>query len=728
MQGPANLYEIIDEVLSMYRLGDVASDHKAELEGFRGWNYVAITSVARQATRALVYVYDDSRDPLSRTKRKALRMEFGSRWREESIRKGLVREHQGTVLDSTHPLMRLLNRPHPRQSGGAFRWEQMVQLRLHGCCLVFNRPNVLNTRTVERYVIPMAMVTPIRPGRYRSMPRGGVIIRPQSWTTYSASYDEESFSAIRQFVGVELPAEMLTVIKYPHPFLKGDGASPTNAAAPWIDASNALDDCRDKFYREGPSGKLLLTSDEDDPDKLSEVEDNLSRRLQDDGSPVTFVGKATSVVHKRTADEMQFVEGHDQLRDCVLAAHGVSRSSLGIQDGMTYSSLAASLLGTSMLSIQPDMDLIADEDTITVGREYGDHVSIELEVPAVNDPELEDRRLEADSKLGVMTVGEYRTKRGEPLFGNELDSFVLTANGPVDPRSLVKGSVATSGFAPPVEKAVRIGQLKWKHVIDVDPTLLSEISPQITDIFESSGFRLRPFDEDADEGGSSGLWDWTYGTDAVAFVKSMPSLSGRDDLESRLLEVSKVHKYACVMLTLPEAFGNAVLREAECLDDAAIAEGGRVEDPHVTALYGITGASIDEIVRVVSRLESPLVSFRGVTSFPRGEHGVPLIVAVDSPGLHAINRKLRDSLPHVLTHPKYNPHVTIAYVDDASAMEGACCSITGRSCYLTKAVVSMEDGTKAIVPLRRPSMQDDAPAISEELRSVIVGGSQDSAI
>ncbi|AMV35676.1 Phage portal protein [Pirellula sp. SH-Sr6A] len=728
MHGPANLYEILDEVLSMYRLGDVASDHRAELEGFRGWNYVAITSVARQATRALVYVYDDSKDPLARTQRKALRMEFGARWREESVRKGLVREHQGTVADSTHPLMRLLNRPHPRQSGGAFRWEQMVQLRLHGCCLVFNRPNVLKTRTVERYVIPMAMVTPIRPGRYQSMPRGGVIIRPQSWTTYSASYDEESFSAIRQFVGVELPAEMLTVIKYPHPFLKGDGASPTNAAAPWIDASNALDDCRDKFYREGPNGKLLLTSDEDDPEKLSEVEDNLSRRLSDDGAAVTFVGKATSVVHKRTADEMQFVEGHDQLRDCVLAAHGVSRSSLGIQDGMTYSSLAASLLGTSMLSIQPDMDLIADEDTITLGREYGEHVSIELEVPAVNDPELEDRRLEADSKIGVMTVGEYRTKRGEPTFGNELDGFILTANGPVDPRTLIKASGAASGFIPPVDKAIRIGHRKLKHVIDVDPTLLEEISPQVTDIFESSGFRLRPLDDDNEESGSSGLWDWSYGTDAVAFVKSIPSLSGRDELESKLLEVGRAHKYACVMLKLPEAIEDAVLREAACLNDADLSVGGREDEPHVTALYGITGASVDEIARVVSRLESPLVSFRGVTSFPGGDRGVPLIVAVESPALHAINRKLRDSLPHVLTHPKYNPHVTIAYVNDSSAMDGACSSITGRSCYLTKAIISMEDGTKAVVPLRRPSMQEGAPAVTDELRSVISGNSPSSTI
>lgn len=727
MQGPANLYEILDEVLSMYRLGDVASDHRAELEGFRGWNYVAITSVARQATRALVYVYDDSKDPLARTQRKALRMELGARWREESIRKGLVREHQGVVLDSSHPLVKLLNRPHPRQSGGAFRWEQMVQLRLHGCCLVFNRPNMLQTRTVERYVIPMAMVTPIRPGRYKNMPRGGVIIRPQSWTTYSASYDEESFSAIRQFVGVELPAECLTVIKYPHPFLKGDGASPTNAAAPWIDASNALDDCRDKFYREGPNGKLLLTSEEDDPDKLAELEDNLSRRMSDDGASVTFVGKTTSVVHKRTADEMQFVEGHDQLRDCVLAAHGVSRSSLGIQDGMTYSSLAASLLGTSMLSIQPDMDLIADEDTITLGREYGENVCIELEVPAVNDPELEDRRLEADSKLGVMTVGEYRTKRGEPLFGNEFDSYILTANGPVNPRSLMRPQPVVEQVEPSLEKAIKLSSRQVRHVIDVDPTLLEELAPQITDVFETSGFRLRPLNQDADSESSCGLWDWSYGLDAVAFVKSLPTLSGRDDLEQRLLEDKKPHKWACVMLPLPDELAAAVMRDSEILSDSSIAEGGREDHPHVTVLYGITGVGVDEIVRVVSRLESPLVTFRHVTSFPAGEHGVPLIVKVESAGLNMINRRLRDSLPHVVTHPEYNPHVTIAYVHDASAMEGSHCSISSKSCYLTKAVISMEDGTKAVVPLRRPSIEPDPPSVFDEVRDVFASAVGSSA-
>ncbi|MFM8396744.1 MAG: phage portal protein, partial [Pirellula sp.] len=310
-----NLYDQLEAILSTLQLGDVSSDHRAELEGFRGWNYVAISAVAKQATRSLIYVYDDV-DPSQKAFRKSMRLTHGSQWR-----KAVVREHQGQILDSLHPLVRLLHRPNPYQSGGSFRWEQLQQLRLHGSCIVFNRPNISRTRTVQRYVVPLALITPIKPSIARGMPRGGITIHPSSATVPSEAMLANGWgSGLQQFFGVEIPVEMLTIIKYPHPYLRGDGASPTGAASHWIDAGSMIDASRAKFYAEGPNGKMLISADVDSPSQVQELEERLSRRLAEDGPRVTIIGNGATIATKRTADEMAYDVGHDQMRDAVLAS------------------------------------------------------------------------------------------------------------------------------------------------------------------------------------------------------------------------------------------------------------------------------------------------------------------------------------------------------------------------------------------------------------------------
>jgi 2'-5' RNA ligase len=696
MENRGNIYEQLEAVLSTLQLGDASSDHRAELQGFSGWNYVAITAVARLATRSLVYVYADRGKP-SQIDRKSLRFKYGPEWR-----KALVREHQGQVLEQEHPLVRLLHRPNPHQSGGSFRWEQIQQMRLHGSCLVLNRPNVARTRTVERYVIPMALVTPIRPGSRRSMPRGGLIVNPNAWRAFVGTNagGTDAWSGLQQFVNVEIPAEMLSIVKYPHPYYKGDGSSPTNAAAPWIDTSSVIDTNREKFYREGPSGKMLITSGEEDVRRIADLEDRLSRNLSQDGPRVTVVGNGSAVATKLTADEMDYVGGHDQMRDATLAVHGVSKGMVGLQEGMTYGSLAASILASTMLSVQPDMDLIADEETISIACEYGEGVCIEYEVPAVNDPELEESRLQADSKIGVMTVGEYRQKRGEPLFGTEYDNYILTATGPVDPRSIMKPKATVENPMPAMPDPSLVG--KSERIIAVDPTLLDEIGEDTVRIVESCGYRMVGFDLDL-ESPIDAVWDWNIGPDTGALVKSLPPSQERDQLEQAVGQVEQpVHKYGCVLLPLPDELAQMMIEDAGMIPDEAIAAGGREYEPHITALYGLVGCDVDDVVRIVSKMSSPLVKFGKVNAFPAGDDGAPLFVEIDSPDMHRINKTLRSSLPHVSKYPDYNPHATLAYVNDAESLKGTQCGVTGKSAYLTRAIVSMPGMDKVVVPLRRP--------------------------
>lgn len=50
-------------------------------------------------------------------------------------------------------------------------------MRLHGKCIFFNRSNQAGTRTVHRYIIPMAMIDVVPPKQYHEAPNGGIRVK-----------------------------------------------------------------------------------------------------------------------------------------------------------------------------------------------------------------------------------------------------------------------------------------------------------------------------------------------------------------------------------------------------------------------------------------------------------------------------------------------------------------------------------------------------------------------
>ena len=130
----------VRSALSAGQPGQWSSDHRGEAGKFTGWNYIAIHALASQAMQADVYVYNDAgtdgeRSMAKRLRRKELRKSYGS------LTKAYGADDATTPLPESDYLVRLLARPNPRQSGALFRYEQVMQLRLTGCCLIWNVPN-----------------------------------------------------------------------------------------------------------------------------------------------------------------------------------------------------------------------------------------------------------------------------------------------------------------------------------------------------------------------------------------------------------------------------------------------------------------------------------------------------------------------------------------------------------------------------------------------------------
>lgn len=760
----SSTYAQLSAVLSQLQMGDWATDHKAEVEGWQGWSYVAIHSVMKQVSRSQVRVYDDTDKPEAKEIRKNLRAEHGWNWR-----KSLTREHQGALVDRRHPLIKLLERPNPAQTGASFRAEQVQQLRLHGSAIVFNRPNRLGSRTVERYVVPMSLIEAVPPGYAPNAPRGGIRIRPTSYMdAMSISViSAEGLSPIYQFIDCVIPVEMLSIARYPHPFLRGDGSSPTTAISRWIDTATHIDGVRMKFYGFGPNGQIIIEADGENvtPEQCAEWERDLNRKLGPTGQQVVVVGKGQKIVSQRTAEEMGFTEGHEQMKSGILSAHGVSRSMMGDQDASTYGAVAASLWASTLLSVQPDMDLVADEDTLDLAGDYEGDLSIEYDIPPIEDPDTTDARLAADSKASVMTVGEYRTQRGWELFGDERDDMMLTAQGAVPVKEFIGsgaeeqaggdmgamplqfGQVAPPrinsgqfGFGrslrSPVSKSMAMGTRDFPAPIvglEVEGTILDEssnASPKLKSWCREAISQLRKCGCDvvaltsgdpvaaADTLSSLGLdlpvnpdsavsyvWDVVADglTDTLADGLQRVADALPDGPEARLLRLSSPtqYKYGCVLCPLPEAAAAAVRGFAESIPLEHLGADGVEMEPHVTVLYGLVDAQAGDVVKSVRRMGAPTVVVGQTIAFDSKEGVVPLVLEVQSEQLHAMNAKLRGAFAHVMTYPEYRPHITLAYVREEFAdLYTGSSELHDLAIELDSAKINLPGQERVIVPLR----------------------------
>lgn len=92
---------------------------------------------------------------------------------------------------------------------------------------------------------------------------------------------------------------------------------------------------------------------------------------------------------------------------------------------------------------------------------------------------------------------------------------------------------------------------------------------------------------------------------------------------------------------------------------------GREENVHVTVKFGIHTKNAKEIKDIVSGFGGFDVEIGMVSKFESDEYDV-IKVSVKSPQLHELNKLIADNTECTDTHPKYIPHLTLAYVKPGS--------------------------------------------------------------
>lgn len=401
--------------------GSWYSDHRQESEQFTGWTFVAIRAICLQAMQASVVVYDDS---INGSKQKQLRRHLRADSGYGLSRSLYAGESGASIpLPNDHGLCQILKHPNPTQSGAAFRYERVLQLQLTGTCIVWNVPNQFG-KTVQRYVIPTAIASPVAPTT--DLPEGGYKIQ-----TPSFRYDLDAFAGsfrssgmLQQVLEKVIPLSQLQITRWPHPLYKDDGQSPVSAGARWIDSANQIDAARWAQMNNGADPSIVVTCGKGMNPTREELEaaaamfDQKYGGTENTGKAIFTTGEQV-VSLTASPREMDYNASFVELRDAILALHGVPGIAAGISDGGSYAAFYASLKQFISLTVQPVLDLLAEDDTEHLAPQFGKNLTVEIEATQVDDPDLLEKRLATDIRAQIIKVDELRAIRGLPPLGQE---------------------------------------------------------------------------------------------------------------------------------------------------------------------------------------------------------------------------------------------------------------------------------------------------------------------
>jgi hypothetical protein len=397
--------------------GGWASDHREETAHFTGFNYIAIHAIALQVAGATVTVFEDGDQPaLRRSRRKSLAAKIGTFARWKSTYGADDRETD--PLPATHPLVRLLKRPNPFESGANFRYRQAQQLRLTGTCLIWNVPSV-GGPPCERYVIPTAMASPVPPSQ--GMPLGGWRISPVV-SRYTPIVDNGFVECPSWYriLGQIIDARQVQIVRLPHPWYLDDGQSPLSAGARWIDAGQAVDEARFHQLKNGIDPSVVWNLPPDvspDQDEIDRVQAKISAKYggpENVGRVMVAQSGTTITPLTTTPKEMCYSEGFQDFKAAILALHQTPPVAVGLQEPGAYAAYNASMKAWRHAAIQPLCDMLAEADTESLAPLFGDGLTIEIESDTVDDAELTEQQLQNDLAARVRTKNEWRAVRGMP--------------------------------------------------------------------------------------------------------------------------------------------------------------------------------------------------------------------------------------------------------------------------------------------------------------------------
>lgn len=407
------------------------SANRTELvQHFRGWNYVAIRAICEEVAGMFPQVaYRCSPDQVAHSKSLGHRPNYlPRRLRVKAIANVQTHEELEPVA-SGHPLLRLFQRPNQLDTWWSFRYKTQMYQECTGNSYVWVVPNRMK-QPCELWPLPAQWVYP-RAGDGKLVDHYD--IRPSSGYVATGS-------GIGWFPGgggrMEIPAEQIIHVSYPNPVNFFDGLAPLTATSQWTDSAEAIDGSRIAQFQNGAFPGVVLEIDKEvlnpDPNMIARIMADFSAKystVRNTGQPMVLGPGITCKPFNMNPKQMDYVEGADQLKKCLLATHRVGSSAVGLAEENSYASMLASYANFHQSTIKPKHALWGQVLSVHLATRWDPDLIVYWPDSTPADPELELRKHQIYLTAGVLSINDVRADIGMEPYENEIFDEPLLPQG-----------------------------------------------------------------------------------------------------------------------------------------------------------------------------------------------------------------------------------------------------------------------------------------------------------
>lgn len=178
-----------------------------------------------------------------------------------------------------------------------------------------------------------------------------------------------------------------------------------------------------------------------------------------------------------------------------------------------------------------------------------------------------------------------------------------------------------------------------------------------------------------------------------------------------LASLVEARSYSCLLGQLPKDLASGVFQLQRQIDprdlkNPTFEEG---EQPHVTVLYGLHTRQPNDVFLALRKANAvrPATFKLGRLDVFRHRDQDVLKINVESPDLQHLHAAAK-KLPNSFSFPKYEPHVTVAYLQPGRGEKYLSLSnpLEGREHTMSGLVFSTPERKYSYVPLRAPRVED----------------------
>lgn len=398
----------------------------ALLNQYSYWNYIAISIKATRCAAVRPIVAKGTRKKTGKSKQGFRDFSTSERLHIRNSYPWIMQKFEDLQpVEADHPLQRLLEDVNPQDCYQEFVTELFLFWELCGEFYLWVIPSGLTMQTGYRLPSQLWVIQNQQVSREIADPNTGLVAKYLLNTPGSLEGSRE--------------IDALDIIKGIHksPFSKRTGFSFVQAAPLWNRNQTSVESARSQTFTNGINPDVFFALDRETyghGDLAVKTLDLIREQIEQRhggrfSGAIPLPPGVTPHKLSHSPREMDFASSSDQIRDQVLALHGVPKTVAGITDDVNRATVEGANVVFCENVINPRLSLLGGILTEKLARRYGDDLVIYFPccTPESADHELKEQS--ADFQFGALTPNERRALRGrEPMRGPAYESGYIPSS------------------------------------------------------------------------------------------------------------------------------------------------------------------------------------------------------------------------------------------------------------------------------------------------------------